>query len=359
MESIQEGAWKKIPSEFSRKPWDITNSEFVMIPIGPGQKLALPSFCLCRQFCFNTGSNHLLKRKTIFEGLPRTAEAFIKLQTLIVAILNSILKVFGGRLLYAKVNLLSSHYVRFHTQDHSALQIFYILNLLLIRAGFPCLGECERGAHITGQVDRLHWASSEEPILRSELWTRFQALFGPRLERRREWGEWRDGTNRGSKALNQTSERTSCPRGFQESREIPSGKRWSFFLWVGNQVPCGPGERPLGKRGVQGENFPEGCTPLSRSTGLVRRGAGASSSLMRPWSSPDKSHPGLSPLHCTSGRGRGGAPPRRPQECQAGERRPEPRAPATRIQYRRVTPAPVTGETVKYVLCFPTSKHSK
>lgn len=87
-----------------------------MIPVGPGQKLALPSFCLCRQFLLNKSANNLLKRKTIFEGLPRTAEAFIKLQTLILGILNSILKVFWGSLLCAKVNLLSSSCVHLHTQ---------------------------------------------------------------------------------------------------------------------------------------------------------------------------------------------------------------------------------------------------
>lgn len=36
-----------------------------------------------------------------------------------------------------------------------------------------------------------------------------------------------------------------------------------------------------------------------RQGGLVE-GAGASSCLMRPWSLPDKFHPGLSPLQCAS-----------------------------------------------------------
>lgn len=38
----------------------------------------------------NKSFSNLLKRKTIFEGLPGAAAASIKLQTLILAILNSI-----------------------------------------------------------------------------------------------------------------------------------------------------------------------------------------------------------------------------------------------------------------------------
>lgn len=85
-------------------------------------------------------------------------------------------------------------------------------------------------------------------------------------------------------------------------------------------------------------------------------GTGASSSLMRPWSLPDQFHPGLSPLQCAS---RGGCTPEETTGMPSRGKAPGAKGSATRIQYRRATPAPVTGETVKYVLCFPTSKHSK
>lgn len=54
------------------------------------------------------------------------------------------------------------------------------------------------------------------------------------------------------------------------------------------------GERPLGKKGVSRGGGRDG----SKESRL--NGAGASSSLMRPWSLPDKLHPGLSPLQCAS-----------------------------------------------------------
>lgn len=61
---------------------------------------------------------------------------------------------------------------------------------------------------------------------------------------------------------------------------------------MGKQVPHGPGKRPLGKKGIwQGG---------SRGRESWLEGAGASFSLMRSWSLPDKFHPGLSPLQCAS-----------------------------------------------------------
>lgn len=101
---------------------------------------AYPAFILLAQtVSLHKSSNKLLKRKTIFEGRPRTAETFIKLQTLILAILNSILKGFGGSPPCAKVNCLSSYYMHFHTQNHIAFQIFAMLNWLLIHPDFLCL----------------------------------------------------------------------------------------------------------------------------------------------------------------------------------------------------------------------------
>ena len=53
-----------------RKQWDIANSESVMIPTRPGQKLALPSFCLCRQFCLTKVPTIYLREKLFLKAFP-------------------------------------------------------------------------------------------------------------------------------------------------------------------------------------------------------------------------------------------------------------------------------------------------
>jgi hypothetical protein len=82
----------------------------------------------------------LLTRKTIFEGLPRTAEAFIKLQTLILAILNSILKGFGGEAYYVPKSTYFLVTMRiFIHKTHITFQISFelVTNSVLISS---CLG---------------------------------------------------------------------------------------------------------------------------------------------------------------------------------------------------------------------------
>lgn len=64
---------KRIPSESSnlgKKQWDITNSESEMIPIGPGPKLTLPSFCLCRQFCLTRIPTICFREKLFLKAFP-------------------------------------------------------------------------------------------------------------------------------------------------------------------------------------------------------------------------------------------------------------------------------------------------
>lgn len=60
---------------------------------------------------------------------------------------------------------------------------------------------------------------------------------------------------------------------------------------MGEQVPQGPGERPLGE---------EVAAVSEKREGGLAGGAGAASSPMGPWSFLDKFHPGLSPLQRAS-----------------------------------------------------------
>lgn len=74
-----------------KKAMNISNAESVVVPEGPKGCGSLPNLrSACGDSFVNKSSSNLLKRKSIFEGLPGTAEASIKLQTLILAILNSI-----------------------------------------------------------------------------------------------------------------------------------------------------------------------------------------------------------------------------------------------------------------------------
>lgn len=57
-------------SNLWRKQWDMANSESVMIPTRPGQKLALPSFCLCRQFCLTKVPTIYLREKLFLKAFP-------------------------------------------------------------------------------------------------------------------------------------------------------------------------------------------------------------------------------------------------------------------------------------------------
>lgn len=45
-------------------------SKSVMIPVGPGWKLALPSFCLCRQFCLTGVPAIYLREKLFLKAFP-------------------------------------------------------------------------------------------------------------------------------------------------------------------------------------------------------------------------------------------------------------------------------------------------
>lgn len=96
-----------------------------------------------------------------------------------------------------------------------------------------------------------------------------------------------DRTNGGRKALNLTSERTSCPGDFQGKLRISLWGEMQLFSLDRKTSPS----RTKGKTSWEEERQGGGREGW-------REGAGASPSLMRPWSSPDKSHPGLSPLQC-------------------------------------------------------------
>lgn len=78
---------------------------------------------------------------------------------------------------------------------------------------------------------------------------------------------------------------------------------------------------------------------------------------MGAWSLPDVSPQAVPPAVCTEG---GGVHPRGDhRNAKQGKGAPSQGLQQPGSNIGGVTPAPVTGETVKYVLGFPTRTHSK